>query len=476
MKASKWVCGAALTLVSGSAFAICESNPTTACMRAALEGADQQLNFVFRQLLVTATPDASNQIRASQRDWLRLRNTRCELLPSNTAAADWLVKLAEDKTKATCVYDTTTSRVAELRDRPTANNADEYVEKTEYSFPASRSSGKLYSEVRLNVKGADKGPATSIVQIGVADAKSFVGVQIDPAKAATKALPNGDYVVGLAIDLDNGKLYSSDNGQWRATPGSLEGSDIRRGAPYSLHVSTPGRLLSKFIQLNVVRINTGNEPFQFATPPGYEPYYKAPSNVSGGSRLDWVVPIYQKVANQGLSYWAERYWAWLLVKSPERSPVTDTTGAYCGDAQAGPVWFLASADAKNHIVRSCTVPSGKFILMPAVANLIQSATGNNPCSKIEAEDLPQKGVDSIESVYVTIDGQRFDSFYDNRVHTKNCYTIRGPAGETVARDVVFFGAWIMLRPLPPGDHTISFGGKLEALQVNRDVTYKLTVQ
>lgn len=476
MKTSNWLCAAALTLASGSAFAICEANPTTACMRAALEGADQQLNFVFRQLLVSATPDGSNQLRASQRDWLRLRNTQCELLPSNTTAADWLVKLAEDKTKATCVYDATTSRVAELRDRPTANNADEYVEKTEYSFPASRSSGKLYSEVRLNVRGADKGPATTVVQIGVADAKTFVGVQIDPAKAATKALPNGDYIVGLAIDLDNGKFYASDNGQWRAAPGSLEGSDIRRGAPYSLHVSTPGRLLSKFIQLNVVRINTGNEPFQFATPPGYEPYYKAPPNVSGGSRLDWVVPIYLKVANQALSYWAERYWAWLLVKPPERSPVADTTGAFCGDGQAGPVWFLASADAKSNIVRSCAVPAGKFILLPAIASLIQSNAGRNPCSKIEADGVPEKGAANIESVYLTIDGQRFDSFYDNRVFTKNCTAIRGDAGETVVRDAIFFGAWIMLRPLPPGDHTISFGGKLEDLQNYRDVTYKLTVK
>jgi hypothetical protein len=398
------------------------------------------------------------------------------LQAGSTASRDWLSNLAEDQVKASCVYDNTMARLSELRALPTANIADETVEKQEYTFPASRDSGKLYAEVSLYVKGADEGPVTTIVQIGVTDDKAFLGTQVDTSKVASKALPSGDYVIGMAIDLDNGKLYLAENGKWRATPGSLEGSDLQRGQHHSIAVNTPGRLLSSFLRLGAVRINTGNQPFQFATPPGYQPYYQAPTNVAGGSRLESIVPIYLKVADRSLSQWADRYWAWLLVKTPEHNPVADTTGAECAEDQAGPVWFLAGADAASHIVRTCTIPRGKHLMLPVIANLIRSSAGRAPCAKLEADDLPAKAVNHIESVYISIDGQRFDSLYDNRVHTKHCWTVRGNAGETVAADVVYFGAWVLLHPLAPGEHVISFGGRLADFDMNRDVTYRLRVE
>lgn len=464
-------------LVASSAHAICENNPILNCRVAALESADQQLNFVFKRLIATATAEKEKQLRDGQRAWLVSRNEKCDLAKGSATSADWLTKLAQDVGKATCVHDTTMSRVSELQNVPTANNKDELVEKTEYTFPASRNSGKLYAEIVLYVKGADAGGGpTTIMQIGVSDSKSMTGTQFDIAQVARKALPSGEFVVGLAIDLDNGKLYISDNGRWRVTPGALEGDDLKRGRNYSIRVSTPGKLLSSFLELNAARINTGNEPFQFATPPGYQPYYKSPTNIAGGSRLDWIVPIYHKVANKSLSQWADRYWAWLLVKKPERNPVSDVTGAFCADGQTGPVWFLASADAKSQIVRACNVPRGKYLLLPAVANLIQSTAGRSPCSMVESESLAATGASNIDSVFVSIDGQRFDSLYDNRVFTEKCSTIRGEAGETVAPDVLFFGAWILLDPLPPGEHTVSFGGKLDDIKANRAVTYKIRVE
>jgi hypothetical protein len=66
--------------------------------------------------------------------------------------------------------------------------------------------------------------------------------------------------------------------------------------------------------------------------------------------------------------------------------------------------------------------------------------------------------------------------YDNRVHTKGCQTVRGNAGETVVPHIIYFGAWILLQPLPPGEHMITFGGKLEDLKLDREVTYKITVE
>lgn len=463
--------------ISGSAYAICENNPTPGCRIAALESADQQLNVVFKRLLASASPDRERQLRETQRTWIEMRNRNCGLARASAVSKDWLAKVAQDTGKATCVHDTTMARVSELQEVPTANDENDLIEKQEYTFPASRNAGKLYAEVVLFVKGAEQGgPVTTTMQIGVSDSRSMVGMQFDVAQVAKKALPSGEYVVGLAIDLDNGKIYYSENGQWRVTPGLSEGDDLKRGKQYAIRVNTPGRLMSSFLRFNAVRINTGNEPFKFATPPGYEPYYKAPANIAGGSRLDWIVPIYLKVANKSLSQWADRYWAWLLAKKSDRNPVTDSTGAFCGDGQTGPVWFLASGDAKSQIVRSCTIPRGKYLLLPAIANLIYSTIGRMPCATIESENIPAVGASNIYSVFVSIDGQRFDSLYDNRVFTEKCSTIRGDVGETVARDVVYFGAWILLEPLPPGEHTVSFGGNLDDIQEKRAVTYRLRVE
>lgn len=218
-------------------------------MRTALESADQQLNFVFKRLLVSATPEKSSQLRERQRSWLQLRNTTCGLSAAGTSAANWLATIARDKTKANCLYDQTMARLSELQDSPTDNSEDEYVEKQEYMFPASRESGKLYAEVTLYVKGADQGTDTTTMQIGISDNKSVMGTQLNTAELARKANANGDFVYGMAVDLDSGKYYYSENGRWITTPGSVDGADFKRGPHYSIRLSTPGKLLSRFMQL-----------------------------------------------------------------------------------------------------------------------------------------------------------------------------------------------------------------------------------
>lgn len=463
-------------VAAGRAYAICENNPSVDCMRAALESADEQLNFVFKRLLTSATPEASSELRHQQRLWLQRRNASCGLSAAGTSAANWRAMIAGDTAKANCVYDQTITRVNELQDTPTDNSTDEFAERQYYLFPASRDSGRVYAEVSVNVKGADHTPETTMVQVGVSDSKSFVGMQLSAAEMARRADPNGIYVVGLAVDMDHGKFYYSENGRWLSNPGSVEGSDFARGARYTIRVHTPGKLLSRFMQMGVVRINTGNEPFKYPTPAGYQPFYKDPENVAGGSRLDWIVPSNQKVANKTVGQWGERYWAWLLVRTPERNPYTDTTGAFCADGQAGPVWFLAGGNAKDHVVRHCTIPIGKYLLLPAYALLFESKEGTKPCPELESEKTGEIGAASIDSVYVSIDGQRFDSFYDNRAHTDRCAPIRGDAGETVVRNAVYFGAWILVRPMPAGEHTLSFGGSVPDLQQERGVTYILKVE
>src|SRR5688572_3053135 len=69
----------ATSLATASAYAICENNPTAGCRLAALESADQQLNFVFKRLLSLATPEKEKLLREAQRSWIEERNKKCGL-------------------------------------------------------------------------------------------------------------------------------------------------------------------------------------------------------------------------------------------------------------------------------------------------------------------------------------------------------------------------------------------------------------
>jgi uncharacterized protein YecT (DUF1311 family) len=74
MKKLAGMCTFAVLFASAPAHAICENNPTVGCMRTALESADQQLNFVFKRLLVSAPPAGEKQLRDAQRTWLQDRD------------------------------------------------------------------------------------------------------------------------------------------------------------------------------------------------------------------------------------------------------------------------------------------------------------------------------------------------------------------------------------------------------------------
>jgi hypothetical protein len=107
--------------------------------------------------------------------------------------------------------------------------------------------------------------------------------------------------------------------------------------------------------------------------------------------------------------------------------------------------------------------------------IIYSTNGAQTCAELEAKSAARDGVDAIQSAYVILDEERFDALHDFRPYTMRCTSIRGPAGETVVSDAIFYGVWVMLQPLPEGEHVIRFGGELPALNTYRDVTYRIRV-
>jgi hypothetical protein len=197
----------------------------------------------------------------------------------------------------------------------------------------------------------------------------------------------------------------------------------------------------------------------------------------------------------GLSYpqWSAKWWQWVWSIPFNMNPLADTTGIDCGVDQSGPVWFLAGTLGFN-ATRNCTVPAGKMIFFPTVN------VGNDyPCLDLsptpprqrrDANFQPGPGqsleqfltigygpffgarqyIDHVTALSATLDGTPIQDLSLPPENSK--YRVTSPLFEFNGdRSLQVFdpcigpghkgvsdGYWIMLKPLLPGSHTLTFSG------------------
>lgn len=191
--------------------------------------------------------------------------------------------------------------------------------------------------------------------------------------------------------------------------------------------------------------------------------------------------------------WAGRYFQWHLSFPPAVSPSTDPTGERCGYGQAGPVFFLAGGEpaffepggtppAEDPApARECIVPAG----VPLLLHLF----GAN-CSTVEPP--PFFGRDEAELracatalldpptvLTASVDGVAIPDLERYRVQTP-LFRVALPADnwlgvEPATVEAVGEGYFLLLAPLPPGEHEVRFGGVLPDVGVSIEAAFDLTV-
>jgi hypothetical protein len=202
----------------------------------------------------------------------------------------------------------------------------------------------------------------------------------------------------------------------------------------------------------------------------------------------------------GMSYaqWSAQWWRWALAQPVAGHPFTDP-GFDCNSAQngqSGPVWFLATSaiptlpsnpslppDLSALVVRSCTVPAHTPILLGLEINECSSLEGyptkasQQACAKGFADLIVQS------ALVCVVDGQAIADLEDFRFVSPQ-FTFQaptpwifGPTGGTGTG--VSDGYFVMLKPLSPGTHTLSCGGRFydaaSGLNIGFGNTYHLTV-
>jgi uncharacterized protein YecT (DUF1311 family) len=275
--------------VVGVAHAQCDNPKTDAaraeCIKTELQGSDSTINRTYAELMKSLSPDDRTALRNEQRAWIKTRDQQCGITSSKGDRAAWFEDLLKDYQKTVCVVRLTNDRVSALANYEKNNKVAPAAESAaadsqliyELQSTQPRTSGKWYFEVKVD------GPAIQ----KVAEVTLFIGVaQSAPVAGATNesGQASGSFVMirrnnktpdsgtlGFALDLDNGKLYTSQDGAWQGgAPGTAGGIDILKGRVYKAYLNSSAAM-NPFLKTHAVDLNYGDRGFVYHVPDGYKP-------------------------------------------------------------------------------------------------------------------------------------------------------------------------------------------------------------
>jgi hypothetical protein len=204
----------------------------------------------------------------------------------------------------------------------------------------------------------------------------------------------------------------------------------------------------------------------------------------------------------GLSYgeWGAEWWKWALGipagENFDENPILDPTGEFADVDQSGPVWFLAG-NFGGTTQRTVTVPAGKALFFPLANNVFWApddlafAAQVAESLGIDPEDLTDEelirllvnfATDAASDLSLTIDGVPMQDLVRYRAESPAFHIedtdLLDDLEVPISADnlAVADGYWIMLAPLPVGEHTIHFTADGPVFgPFALDVTYHITV-
>jgi hypothetical protein len=188
---------------------------------------------------------------------------------------------------------------------------------------------------------------------------------------------------------------------------------------------------------------------------------------AAGTQKPRIAPPQSRSHGHTYGEWSAIWWQWVLGIPADRNPLTDPDGRFCAEEQSGPVWFLAGTFGTS-VERSCTIPTGRAIFMPAY-NWIFGAGAFDcdpsvPGVACDVQTLQAAAAANTEKAAVLdvfVDGVRVDNPRQYRGTSPMPFSITYPESSVTGLPAgtyypqVSDGYWLLLHPLPPGQHTIS---------------------
>ncbi len=266
-------------------------NPKTSAQRAQcvgdeLRGSDRTINRVYSDLMKSLSTADRITLRNDQRGWLKTRDQNCGLTWSKGDREAWLADLLHDYQKTVCVVRLTNDRVQTLYAYQKSNAvvpasppvaASDSTPLYDLFTREPKTKGKWYFEVKVDEPAIQKlaeatfsaGIFQAVREDGAANEKGGSYGNLITIRRIDKRVEL--YTIGYAVDLDNGKLYVSKNGEWDGgAPGSSGGLDLIRGRAYRAALSSSVSI-NPFLSSHMLDVNFGEREFAYHLPDGYSP-------------------------------------------------------------------------------------------------------------------------------------------------------------------------------------------------------------
>lgn len=286
-QAIRTICGIAMLSASFGVFAADCRNPGTSleislCLGQELRESDAKINQSYQKLMGKLSGADRLALRAQQRAWIKRRDSACDLDEKQTDREKWYAELLRDYGKTVCVSKYTRQRTAELdrmlqtlsvQPEAAAESRREAAapgKTTDLAYdnrPATvHEKGRWYFELRIDYrKVVDIGPI--VLAVGAWDNKHMTGTL---ANIRAQDAGKDPGTIGIAVDLDNGKLYTSYDGMWReGAPGSNEGLDLKLGRRYYGSFMLSAVDQKPYLESGALVPNFGDRPLTYALPAGY---------------------------------------------------------------------------------------------------------------------------------------------------------------------------------------------------------------
>jgi hypothetical protein len=194
-----------------------------------------------------------------------------------------------------------------------------------------------------------------------------------------------------------------------------------------------------------------------------------------------------------MATWGERASQWIYGQPLEQSPLFDPTGANCGVAQQGPVWYIARIAGPPVFTgtRACSIPHDKslFLYIGAVVDIypcpdptFQPAPGQSLYDFLAAD--AKALMDTVDLLEVSLDGRPLNDILGYRYASDDLFQIRGDLSLQSVFDpcitgdfqpAVVDGFFLMFKPLERGLHTIIVHGT-NTFGHDKTFIYNLTIE
>lgn len=192
-------------------------------------------------------------------------------------------------------------------------------------------------------------------------------------------------------------------------------------------------------------------------------------------------------AQTGKTYgeWSVQLWQYIFEIPFENNPIFDATGANCNYAQTGAVFFLVSKAGGSATRNECRVPAGKTLFFSPL-NIAGFTHQREPEHSLR--NYNRSFINSTREIQINIDGTDVGTLVSleprstplRAASPAGFFTGIAPVNNIFggvpfqSYEAVSDGFYLLVAPLSPGAHTITFGGISRNFAA--DVTYNLIVE